>query len=190
MQWAEEQPEPSEHLYVMDGVLLASPSHEPDESIAIAEHVDHARFHALVARYHAELLRVCYVILGDAQLAEDAAQSAWVKAWRKRHQLRDEGKIRPWLLAVAANEARQLSRRLRRARQTVPLGGYGGDADPRLTDLATALSRLSPEDRRLIGLRYVAELTSGEIGASLGVSAGAVRHRLMRLLVRLKKELR
>jgi RNA polymerase sigma-70 factor (ECF subfamily) len=172
----------------MDGVLLPSSGEQSKEVAATAEVADHSAFQALVFRHQAELLRVCYVVLGDAHLAEDAAQSAWIKAWRKRRQLRDESKVRPWLLAVATNEARQMARR-RRAQPPTPHGGYGNDADPRLIDLASALSRLRPEDRRLLSLRYVAELSSGEIGASLGISGGAVRHRLMRLLMRLKEEL-
>jgi RNA polymerase sigma-B factor len=58
-----------------------------------------------------------------------------------------------------------------------------------LSDLATVLARLAPDDRRLLALRYVAELTSDEIGQSTSISAGAVRHRLMRLLARLREEL-
>jgi DNA-directed RNA polymerase specialized sigma24 family protein len=148
-----------------------------------------AVFTDLVATHHSDLLRVCYVILGDVTLAEDAAQAAWVKAWRKLDQLRDESKVRSWLLAVAANEARQVARRRRRVPPVAAWSSYGADADPRLTDLAAALAKLKLDDRRLIALRYVAELPSEQIGAALGISAGAARHRLARLLARLRAEL-
>lgn len=134
-------------------------------------------------------MRVSYVILGDASLAEDAAQSAWIKAWRKLGQLRNDDKVRSWLLAVAANEARQMARRKRApALPPSPPIPYAG-VDPGLIDLAAAVAQLAPDERRLLSLRYVAELTSEEIGEALGLSAGAVRHRLMRLLARLKDEL-
>ena len=143
----------------------------------------------MVAAYNDDLLRISYVILGDASLAEDAAQSAWMQAWRKLGQLRDLGRLRPWLVAIAANEARQIARRRRPHR--LPEGvAYGVDADPSLADLSAALSALSPDERRLLGLRYALELTSDEIGQALGISAGAVRHRLMRLVGRLRTELK
>jgi len=160
-----------------------------DQLVASAAQRDEASFAALVAAYQPDLLRVCYVILGDSTLAEDAAQSAWMKAWRKIDQLRDQDRVRSWLVAVAANEARQLARRRRPTPRSMSEGLFGPDADPRLTDLNLALARLTADERRLLALRYVAEQTSEEIGAAIGASAGAVRHRLMRLLARLRAEL-
>ena len=57
-------------------------------------------------------------------------------------------------------------------------------------DLINALRRLGPEDRRLLALRYVADLGSDEIGSLLGMSSSGVRGHLSRLLGRLRKELR
>jgi RNA polymerase sigma-70 factor (ECF subfamily) len=171
----------------MKGALLSSRS-ESKRRVAAARRDDTA-FSALVATYQADVLRVCYVILGDRALAEDAAQSAWVQTWRKLDTLRDSRKLRAWLLAVAANEARQIARRRRAFHHASATEPYGADADPRLFDLTTALAKLAPDDRRLLGLRYVAELTSDEIGVALGISASAVRHRLMRLLGRLRADL-
>lgn len=173
----------------MEGVLVSSRS-QPDRRLAAAAAGrDRAAFTALVATYQTDLLRVCYVILGDGALAEDATQSAWIKAWQKLDQVRDATKVRSWLVAVAANEARQIARRRKRSPRETALPSYGSDVDPRLADLATVLARLGPDDRRLLSLRYVAELSSDEIGRSAGISAGAVRHRLMRLLARLREEL-
>lgn len=172
----------------MEEAALASRNHLSRATIELAASGDHAAFGALVATHHADLLRVCYVILGDASLAEDAAQSAWIKAWRKLGQLREPDNARPWLVAVAANEARQLARR-RRPDSPRPPEEYGAEADPGLTDLAVALKHLSPDERRLLALRYITEMTSDEIGTALGISAGAVRHRLMRLVSRLRTEL-
>jgi RNA polymerase sigma-70 factor (ECF subfamily) len=151
--------------------------------------LDRAAFEGLVARFQPDLLRVSYVILGDAALAEDAAQAAWIQAWRKFHQLRDDDKVRSWLVAVAANEARQIARKRRGVPVRAPDDVFAAEADPRLADLAAALGRMTPDDRRLLGLRYVAGFTSDEIGGALGISSGAVRHRLMRLIARLRTEL-
>lgn len=168
---------------------MASRRQQDDPLVASVRQRDEAAFASLVNAYQPDLLRVCYVILGDSTLAEDAAQSAWMKAWRKIDQLRDPDKVRSWLIAVAANEARQISRSRRPAQRTASEGHFGPDADPRLTDLNLALARLTADERRLLALRYVAEQNSEQIGAAIGTSAGAVRHRLMRLLARLKAEL-
>lgn len=169
--------------------MVASRSQPRNGVVAAAARGDPVAFSALVTAHHADLLRVCYVILGDAALAEDAAQSAWIQAWRKLGHVREERKVRSWLVAVAANEARQIARRRRRRDLSSSEPAYGADADPALADLTIALARISPDERRLLGLRYVAGLTSAEMGTELGISAGAVRHRLMRLLARLRSEM-
>jgi hypothetical protein len=64
----------------------------------------------IVAAYHLDLVRVAFVVCGNDGLAEDAAQAAWWIAWRKLSSLRDPDRLKPWLVAVAANEARKLLR--------------------------------------------------------------------------------
>ena len=67
---------------------------------------DEVAFARLVAAHHASMVRVAYVIVGDAALASDAVQSAWEIAWRKLGDLREPDQVRAWLVAIAANEAR------------------------------------------------------------------------------------
>lgn len=150
----------------------------------------HAEFASLVARHHSDLIRVAYVVLGDRALAEDAAQAAWTRAWQRIDQLRDPAKVRPWLVAVAANEARQIARRKKPIADRGTSSSYGAEADPSLMDLSMALAGLALDERQLLGMRYVIGLTSAEIGAELGLSAGAVRHRLMRVVGRLREVMR
>src|SRR6185503_8547144 len=105
----------------------------------------------------------------DQEMAQDAVQAAWPVAWQKLGSLRDISKLRPWLMAVAANEARQILRRQRRNRvievEVADVGSADGDpaANSALTDLAVALRRLSPEDRALLALRHVAGFDATEI---------------------------
>jgi RNA polymerase sigma factor (sigma-70 family) len=58
-----------------------------------------------------------------------------------------------------------------------------------LLDLADAVSRLEPDERRLLALRYVADLTSDDIAREVGGSASSVRGRLARIIRRLRTEL-
>ena len=158
---------------------------------------DEAAFARIVAAYHLDLVRVAYVICGDEGLAEDAAQSAWWIAWRKLPSLRDPDRLKPWLVAVAANEARrQLKRRHRHPVTEIDLeitADAAPTSDPsygiRYVDLANALGHLKPDDRALIALRYAADLDSSELAGVVGLSPSGVRTRLSRLLDRLRKEL-
>lgn len=154
---------------------------------------DREAFAILVARHTAEMARVAFIICGDIEMARDAVQSAWQEAWTKLPGLRRPTSIRPWLLAVAANEARQIARRERRRRSVEP-GALTIGVDTVQPDddfaLRRALDALPVEDRRLLAMRYGAGLTSEEIGRQLGISASGTRVRLMRLLTRLREELR
>ena len=153
-----------------------------------------AAFQALFDELSPRLLRVSMVVCGDRHLAEDAVQNAWQKAWSKRADLRDLAKGRAWLLAIATNEARMLARRERMRRRIEGLLLRTGEpvaapANPALADLEVALRRLSPDDRALLALKYVAGYTSLEIGPLVGKSPASVRVRLSRLTQRLRKDL-
>ncbi len=148
----------------------------------------------VMAAHDGDMTRICMVITGDVASARDAVQAAWPIAWRRMGTLRDPSRLRAWLMAVAANEARQLIRRERR-RATHDGRAFAlvqspdpADAGDRL-DLVAALARLAPDERRLIALRVAADLSSEEIARELGTTASAVRGRLARVLARLRGEL-
>jgi RNA polymerase sigma factor (sigma-70 family) len=156
---------------------------------------DAAALARIVSAYHDDMARLCYVICGDQDLAQDAVQSAWSIVWRKLGSLRDPARLRPWLLTVAANEVRRLLRdRQRRRVIELDIADLGSSLDDPATrdgllDLAHALRRLGAEDRTLLAMRYLAGFDSAEIGAAMGISADAARARLSRLVARLRREL-
>lgn len=156
---------------------------------------DEVAFARIVATHHGEMLRLAYVVCGDWDLAEDAAQAALWAAWRKLPSLREPDRLRPWLLKVTLNEARQILRHRRRRAVIKLTASLDRESSSDLTsaigqvDLADALARLDADDRALVALRYVADLDSAEIGALTGRSASGVRSRLARVLQRLRKDL-
>jgi len=164
-------------------------------TVALAGAGDEAAFAQLVSTYHADMAWVAFAACGDRELAEDAVQAAWLVAWRKLRSLRDPDRIRPWLLAVTTNEARQLLRRRRGPVVEIDVEVSGGDqSDPSTgierVDLRRALAHLSPDDRALVAMHYVIDLSSDELGAAVGTSPSAARMRLSRIVDRLRKELR
>lgn len=164
-------------------------------AVALAGAGDEAAFARIIKAHHGDMTRVCFVICGDLDVADEAVQAAWPIVWRKLGSLRDPGRLRPWLVSIAANEARQLVRR-RRRRTVVELamvGPMGAGVDPAGQvgdlDLANALARLDPDDRALLALRYVAGFDSTELARATGRSPSGTRARLARLLDRLRSEL-
>jgi len=156
---------------------------------------DEIAFARLVTEHHASMARVAYVVCGDADATRDAVQSAWTIAWRRMRSLRDPSQVGAWLVAIAANEARQTTRRQRR-RPVTDISGdldVAGGTDPGesldLLDLRRALLELKTEDRLLLALRFAAGLDSYEIADQLRMSASGVRSRLARVIDRLRIDL-
>ncbi len=156
---------------------------------------DVGAFARIVAEHHDDMARVCFVISGDRDMAQDAVQAAWAIAWRKLTSLREPERLQPWLVTIAANEARQAMRRQRRHGvvqiEVADVGSDEHDPSGRATrfDLSAALRRLSPEDRSVLALRHVAGFDATEIGRAMGMSPSGVRSRLARAAARLRTEL-
>jgi RNA polymerase sigma-70 factor, ECF subfamily len=166
-----------------------------DELIAQARRGDAAAYAGLVRRHQEIAFRTAMLITGHPQDAEEAAQDGFVKAWRALHRFREGEPLRPWLLTIVANEARNRRRAAGRrehlalraaaalpAAAEEPAPAYDHDA------LAAALGRLREEDRVVIGCRYVLDLSEAETAAALGVKRGTVKSRLSRALERLREE--
>jgi RNA polymerase sigma factor (sigma-70 family) len=164
-------------------------------AVASAASGDEYAFARIVAAHHDDMARVAYVVCRDIDLAQEAVQEAWSVAWRKLPKLREPDRLRPWLVAIAANEARQMMRgnrrRVVRELAFAPLGDLVLDPASLAAalDLRNALNRLSPDDRALLALRYVAGLDSTELSRAIGLSPSGTRARLGRLLSTLREEL-
>lgn len=152
-------------------------------------------FAELISLHDADMLRVAAVICRDGDMAQDAVQQAWKRAWRKLGTVRDPDRVKAWLVSVAANEARQIvrseGRRRRREHGTLDLAAQDDIAEVanQRMQLDAVLSTLEVRDRELLALRYVAGLNATEIAALRRSSPGAVRSRLARLIARLREEL-
>jgi RNA polymerase sigma factor (sigma-70 family) len=146
-------------------------SRPPDNEAALVERArrgDSAAYEALVRAHQDIAFRTACVLAGSAADAEEAAQEAFVKAWRALPRFRAGAPFRPWLLAIVANEARNRRRSAgRRERLVLRVAAgvtvAGGKDEPRLDrgELAAALGRLNSGDRLVIGCRYLLSLSEG-----------------------------
>lgn len=158
-----------------------------------------AAYETLVRRYQAIAVRAAYVVAGRAE-AEDAAQEAFVKAYRALPRFRAGAPFRPWLLRIVTNEARNRVRSARR-REALALraAAVSGDAAPSpeaaaeelgaRRELLGSVERLPEPDREVIAYRYFLGLSEAEMAEALGVPAGTVKSRLSRALMRLRTEM-
>ena len=157
---------------------------------------DEAAFEWIVETYSTDMAQVCFVVCGEQALAEEAVAAAWPLAWSRLDTLRETDRLGSWLISIAANQARQITRsRRRRAVREIPVAtveeptASTSSEREAYIDLANALARLKPDDRALLALRYIAGFDSNELARATGLSPSGTRARLSRLLERMRTEL-
>jgi len=139
-------------------------------------------------------LRFAFRYAKDRAEAEDIAQDAVVRAWRKHDTLRDVGALKSWLATIVRNEAlRELARKRPLPSDLIEV--IHGCEDDRVVatveraDLYAALERLSERDRQLVRLRYDEDMTQEAIAHRLGVPLGTIKVRLHRVRAKLRRSL-
>jgi RNA polymerase sigma-70 factor (ECF subfamily) len=138
----------------------------------------------LFRRHWRGAYRTAYLIVHDAAAAEDIAQEAFLSALRHLPRFDVRRRFAPWLGRIVANRAIDHTRARRARREAAgapvePAGTMGG-ARPLSDEVVAALRELTPEHRAVVVLRYVLELTPGEIARALDLPRGTVNSRLRR----------
>jgi RNA polymerase sigma-70 factor, ECF subfamily len=137
---------------------------------------------------------MAYHYASNPNEAEDIAQDALLRAWRRRSTLRDETRRKEWLGTIVRNEAFRHHSRVR-PDPVDEVDSWEGEEDERIistverADLHAALKRLSERDRKLLELRYEEDLTQEAIARRLGIPDGTVKVRLHRVRHRLRAEM-
>ena len=173
----------------------------PLDLVARAAKGDREAFDELVDLHLADLHRLALVVAGPAA-ADDVTQDAFVRAWQELPHLRDHGAFTAWLRRILVNRVRDVQRADRRGPRFVdraPAAGAvaehaAGRDDPaievdRLTDLHAALDTLTLDQRAVVGLHYLADLTLPEVAATLGIPVGTAKSRLNAGLAVLRRRL-
>ena len=139
---------------------------------------------ALFRRHWRRAHRAAFLVVRDADAAEDIAQEGFLAAVRALDRFDRRRPFPPWLHRIVVNRAidHARARTLRREVGEEAVGEAAAvDAESGLDpDLSAALAGLDPEQRALIALRYLLEYTPGEIARMLGLPRGTVNSRLRR----------
>jgi RNA polymerase sigma-70 factor (ECF subfamily) len=135
---------------------------------------------------------MAYRYASNSSEAEDIAQDALLRAWRRRSTLRDGARRNEWLATIVRNEAFRQHARIRPA-PTARIEAHEGADDEQvvatveLADLRAALDGLGENDRQLLRLRYHEDLTQAAIARRLGIPEGTVKVRLHRARDKLRR---
>ena len=144
----------------------------------------------LIDQHGDDILRLCLLYMGERQLAEDAFQETFVRAWRHLSAFRGESSAKTWLSHIAVNVCRDMLRtpwlRMRRSVRSVEEMENlpAPDATPR-HELMDAIRALPDKYREVIVLVYVQDMKLREAAAQLRLPVPTVSTRLRRARARL-----
>jgi RNA polymerase sigma-70 factor (ECF subfamily) len=170
-------------------LVTGQTSESPDAALIRAARAgDGAAFAALLKPQYPVAFRLAYGLLHNSDDAQDAVQEAAFKAWRKLGNLREGSPLRPWFLAIVANQCSDVkrSRWWSTIRNDPPEQRSPAVDVAAAFDLRRALARLSHDERLVIVLRYYLDLPFDQIASTLGISQKAARSRVERAVNRLR----
>lgn len=145
----------------------------------------------LVEQYQTSLRRMCYAALQDEEMAKDAVQETFLKAYRAMDAYRGECSEKTWLMRIAVNTCRDIRRSawLRHVERRITpedLPEPAAPAEGEKLELAMAVMRLPKGLKEVTLLYYYQDMTMKETAEALGISLSAVSKRLTRAQEKLR----
>jgi RNA polymerase sigma factor (sigma-70 family) len=165
-----------------------------DETSLIAQsrQGDPAAWETLTRAHQQPVFRLAYLLLGDADDAEDVAQETFIRAYYALDSFDDSRSLHSWLLGIAANQARNHRRaagryfsHLLKFARLQPAFSPPMDWDEN-AHLWKAIQSLKNEFSEILMLRYFFEMSGSEISETLSITPGTVKSRLHRALAALR----
>ena len=164
---------------------------EEGQAITLLKQGDLTGLEELVQRYQIVAVQAAYLIVGDRHLAEDIAQTSFLKAAERIHQFKDGRPFRPWFLRIVTNDAIKTSSRAKRhlsldaPQELGALPTWLRDSSPGPEELADtaenrrmvweALQQLTPKQRAVVVMRYFLDMKDREISRELNRPLSSVK---------------
>ncbi len=169
---------------------------------------DAAAFEELLLRYQTQIYHLCFRMVGNAEDAQDMTQETFLKAWKGLSGFQFDSAFSTWLYRLASNCCLDLLRSKKR-KPTVSLTVENDEENEEILDvaddapspedmaiqqeerenLALAMRQLDDEQRQILTLRVVNDLSYTDIAQILNVKEGTVKSRLSRARENLRKKL-
>lgn len=159
---------------------------QPDESL----------WHIIINDYYPKLVNMIYYLTRDWHAAEDIVQEAFAKAISSFHKLKDPNKFKPWLTRIALNTGKSWVMRNSHISYFAEIEVAASSFDLQLEEVINAETRkvvvdaiscLSPQEQKVVVLRFYLDLLEKDIANILGISEGTVKtvlHRSKKKLYR------
>src|SRR5690349_1596084 len=173
-----------------------SPNVSDSELVVRAKAGDHSAFTQIYERYAPAIYRYIYYRIGEVELAEDLQAEVFLRMFEGLQRYEDRGwPISAWLYRIARDRTIDIIRR-RRNRQHVPLEAWGGSCDGpehnvtrqlEYEELRHTLNDLTDDQREVIQMRFLGEMSIQEVAQTLGRTEGSVKalqHRGLQSLAR------
>jgi RNA polymerase sigma-70 factor (ECF subfamily) len=163
-----------------------------EELVRASQAGDSGAFAELLRPEYRTAFRLAYGLLQDVDEAEDAVQEAAFTAWRRIANVRQGASLRPWFLAIVANQCRSV----KRSRWWSVAIADPPEREAPATDLAAsidlrrALRRIRYDERLVLVLRYYLDMPFEEIAVTIGTTPKAARTRVERAIRRLRPIMR
>ena len=172
-----------------------------------------ATFNRLVLKYQDPIMGLCVRYLGNRSGGEDAAQETFVKIYKNLGKFKGDALFSTWVYRIALNTCKNYRRswwsRLKKkaVHLDAPIDTEEGEYTPEIGDerlspekelkrhtladaIQKALATLSPHHKELIIMRDIQGMGYEEISATLSISLGTVKSRLVRARSAMQKQLR
>lgn len=172
---------------------------DEDKIVQRARRGDAAAFEQLVTAYRDRVYRLALRLCGSEADADEAAQDAFLAAWRGLPNFRGESRFSTWLYQLATHAAIDLLRREKRhaagdidevdTPDSAPSPQQQAERNEQRQAVRDAVLQLPPEQRQVVVLRFMEELSYEEIGAALHLPVGTVKSRLNRAKAALRENL-
>lgn len=162
--------------------------------VSVPDKVREAEMERLMTLYENSLLRMCFVYLHDAALAEDAMQETFIKAYRSLDSFQGRSNEKTWLMSIAINTCKDYRRSswFRFVDRRVPLENIPEPVcafEPRDRTLVSQVMRLPGKYKAVVLLHYYQGMAVSEISEALGIAVPTVYARLKKAQQKLRTEL-
>lgn len=140
-------------------------------------------------QYFERVYKTVFYILKNEEMAKDATQETFIKAFKKLYQIRDCSKLEAWITTIATRTAIDIYNKNKKTKTIEYIddeyGVFINNQGIEKVDLETYLNQLNPEHQQILVLKYLEDLSEKEIAKFLKVKLGTVKSRLSRAKKRL-----
>jgi len=181
--------------------LISSASNTPDADSALVEackkELPYAitAYEELVRKYEPTVLNTCRYLLSDLEDSEEASQDVFIRVFRHLKKFDQKSTFRTWLYRIVRNCC--YTRIKQQGKHNILEREYllnsdlevsqSDKDDPMSSKMVEALAKLSPEDREIITLRFISELSLKEISETIEIQLSATKMRLYRSIASLQE---